>query len=79
MDDRAVARPARPWTPLLVAIALLLGLGGLIFWQWNTLQVLEQEESQRRFQLESQEIGQRVLDRMRTYEMGRRVRPDDWQ
>nr|WP_322939585.1 response regulator [Pseudomonas sp. s4] len=69
MDDRAVARPARPWTPLLVAIALLLGLGGLIFWQWNTLQVLEQEESQRRFQLESQEIGQRVLDRMRTYEM----------
>ncbi len=69
MDDRAVVRPAWPWTPLLVAFALLLGLGGLVFWQWNTLQVLGQEESQRRFQLESQEIGQRVLTRMRGYEM----------
>ena len=69
MDDIAVERLPRLWTPLLVAIALLFGLGELIFWQWNTLQELEQQENQRRFQLESQEIGLRLLARMRAYEM----------
>lgn len=69
MDDRAVKRPPRPWTPLLVALGLMLGLSGLIFWQWNTLQEREREESQRRFQQEAQDIGQRVLARMQAYEM----------
>ena len=69
MDDRAVEQPSRPWTPLLVALGLLLGLGGLIFWQWNTLQERENEDSYRRFQLEAQDVSQRVLARMRTYEM----------
>jgi PAS domain S-box-containing protein len=69
MEDRAVELPPRPWTPLLAALGLLLGLGGLIFWQWDTLQDREREDSQRQFQQQSQEIGQRVLARMRAYEM----------
>ncbi|MBN7823516.1 hypothetical protein, partial [Bowmanella yangjiangensis] len=54
---------------MLVALGLMLGLSGLIFWQWNTLQEREREESQRRFQQEAQDIGQRVLARMQAYEM----------
>lgn len=69
MDDRAVKRPPWPWTPLLVALGLMLGLSGLIFWQWNTLQERAREESQRGFQQEAQDIGQRVLARMQAYEM----------
>jgi PAS domain S-box-containing protein len=47
----------------------MLGLSGLIFWQWNTLQERAREESQRGFQQEAQDIGQRVLARMQAYEM----------
>ncbi|HBZ92386.1 MAG TPA: hybrid sensor histidine kinase/response regulator, partial [Pseudomonas sp.] len=90
MDDRAVERPPRPWIPLLVALSLLFGLGGLIFWQWSVLQEREREESQQRFQLEAQDIGQRVVARMQAYEMALRgvsglmtgsdrVSPVEWQ
>lgn len=72
MDDRAVERPPRPWIPLLVALSLLFGLGGLIFWQWSVLQEREREESQHRFELEAQDIGQRVMARMQAYEMALR-------
>ncbi|UTH30838.1 response regulator [Ectopseudomonas hydrolytica] len=69
MDDRAVERPHRPWVPLLAALGLLLGLGGLVFWQWSTLQEREREDAQRRFLLQAEDIGQRITARMRTYEM----------
>lgn len=70
MDDRAVEWTPRPWIPLLAALGLFIGLGGLIYWQWNTLQEREREDSQHRFALEAQDIGQRVMARMQAYEMG---------
>lgn len=90
MEGRAVERPPRPWIPLLVAASLLVGLGGLIFWQWNILQERAQDEIQRRFQLESQDIGQRIVARMQAYEVALRgvsglmtgsdrVSPVEWQ
>lgn len=90
MEDGAVERPPRPWIPLLVALCLLFGLGSLIFWQWSTLQKRELEDSQHRFQLEAQDIGQRVVARMQAYEMvlrgvsglmtgSDRVSPVEWE
>jgi len=90
MEGRAVERPPRPWIPLLVAASLLVGLGGLIFWQCNILQERAQDEIQRRFQLESQDIGQRIVARMQAYEVALRgvsglmtgsdrVSPVEWQ
>jgi len=90
MEGRAVQRPPRPWIPLLVSVSLLVGLGGLFFWQWNILQERAQDESQRRFQLESQDIGQRIVARMQAYEVALRgvsglmtgsdrVSPVEWQ
>ncbi|MFI8745299.1 response regulator [Pseudomonas sp. NPDC077186] len=69
MDDRAVSLPPKPWLPLVVALALLLGLGALIVWQWQLTQSREREDSEQRFLLEAQDIGQRVLNRMQAYEM----------
>jgi len=90
MDDRAVERTPRPWIPLLAALGLFIGLGGLIYWQWNTLQEREREDSQHRFALEAQDIGQRVMARMQAYEMvlrgvsglmngSDRVSPIEWE
>jgi PAS domain S-box-containing protein len=50
-------------------LVLLLGLGGGVVWQWQSLETRNREASQQRFQLEAQDIGQRVLSRMRAYEM----------
>ena len=90
MDDRAVEWTPRPWIPLLAALGLFIGLGGLIYWQWNTLQEREREDSQHRFALEAQDIGQRVMARMQAYEMvlrgvsglmtgSDRVSPIEWE
>ncbi len=51
MDDRAVEWTPRPLIPLLAALGLFIALGGLIYWQWNTLQEREREDSQHRFAL----------------------------
>ncbi|ERI53818.1 hypothetical protein N878_13945, partial [Pseudomonas sp. EGD-AK9] len=59
----------KPWLPLAVALSLLLGLGALIVWQWQLMQSREREDSEQRFLLEAQDVGQRVLARMQAYEM----------
>ncbi|SDH91143.1 PAS domain S-box-containing protein [Pseudomonas benzenivorans] len=69
MDDRPRTIPPKPWRAIGVTLALLLGLGALIVWQWQALEARNREESQQRFQLEAQDVGQRVLARMRAYEM----------
>ncbi|MFZ3185102.1 MAG: hypothetical protein WA173_13275, partial [Pseudomonas sp.] len=69
MDVRPTPLPRKPWIPVLVALALLFGLGALMLWQWQALEQRGREEAQQRFQLESQEVKQRVEARMRAYEM----------
>ncbi|MBX9754953.1 MAG: CHASE domain-containing protein, partial [Pseudomonadaceae bacterium] len=69
MDVRSTPLPHKPWIPVLVALALLFGLGAPMLWQWQVLEQRGREEAQQRFQLESQEVKQRVESRMRAYEM----------
>jgi len=69
MEDRHRSIPPRPWRALGATLALLLGLGGLTVWQWQALETRNLEEDQQRFEIEAQEVGQRVQARMRAYEM----------
>jgi PAS domain S-box-containing protein len=69
MDDKPASTSRKPWLPLWVTLALSLGLGALIVWQWQVFEQREREQSQQRFELEAQDIGQRVKSRMRAYEM----------
>ncbi|WP_372874519.1 PAS domain S-box protein [Pseudomonas sp.] len=68
MDDRYRSVP-RKHLAVWVTLVLLLGLGGGVVWQWQSLETRNREASQQRFQLEVQDIEQRVLSRMRAYEM----------
>ncbi|VXC79014.1 Histidine kinase [Pseudomonas sp. 8Z] len=68
MDDRVV-QPPKPWLPVAVALALMLILGGLLFWQSQAAYQRLIEDRQHRFQLEASDIGLRVLARMQAYEM----------
>ena len=68
MEDRQRSIPRKHlavWVPLV----LLLGLGGGVVWQWQSLETRNRQASQQRFQLQAEDIGQRVLSRMRAYEM----------
>ncbi|BCG26903.1 hypothetical protein TUM18999_50940 [Pseudomonas tohonis] len=89
MDERTGTSARKPWLPLAVALALLVGLGGLVLWQWLSLESSHQAEYQRRFSLESEEIAERLATRMSAYEMVLRgmsgllvgssdVQPDEW-
>lgn len=68
MDDRTV-QPPQPWLPILVALVLMLTLGGLLVWQSRLAHERQIEDRQHRFLLEARDIGQRILARMQTYEM----------
>ena len=68
MDGVTDSIPPKPWLALWVTLALLLGLGGLIVWQWQALEASSQQEARKRFELEAQDIGQRILHRMAAYE-----------
>jgi len=69
MDVRHSASSRKPWLPFGVTLALLVGLGALILWQWQALEQRKLLERQQRFELEAEDIGQRVKSRMLAYEM----------
>ncbi|MBS7726299.1 response regulator [Pseudomonas lalucatii] len=69
MDDQSRSVSPKPWLALGVTLALLLGLGGSIVWQWQALETSSREEARQRFELEAQDVGQRIIHRMRAYEM----------
>ena len=67
--ERREAWGGRSWLAGAVTLGLLLVLGSLVLWQWQQGQQRAQAQQQERFQLEVEDIGQRVLSRMQTYEM----------
>lgn len=69
MDDRLAVTPRKPWLPIWVTLILLVGLSGLSLWQWRALEQREHEQRQLRFELDVQDVSQRVLSRMQSYEM----------
>ncbi|SFH91066.1 PAS domain S-box-containing protein [Pseudomonas guineae] len=69
MDDRLAVTARKPWLPIWVTLILLVGLGGLSLAQWRALEQREHEQRQLRFELDAQDVSQRVLSRMQAYEM----------
>jgi len=54
---------------VLTALALLLGIGTVVVWNWYVLDKRQEQESQRRFERDTQAIAELVQARMRSYEM----------
>jgi len=54
---------------VLAAFALLLGIGTVVVWNWYVLDKRQEQESQRRFERDTQAIAELVQARMRSYEM----------
>lgn len=69
MDDRPALHSRRPWLPLLVALALMAGLGGWIGWQWHVQEVRSKVEQEQRFTFAVDDIEHTLRERMRAYEM----------
>ncbi|WP_278433508.1 CHASE domain-containing protein [Stutzerimonas kunmingensis] len=89
MDDRTALHSRRSWLPLLVALALMAGLGGWIGWQWHVQEQRSKVEQEQRFTFAVDDIEHTLRERMRAYEMVLRglagvvagsdeVRIDDW-
>jgi len=57
------------WRALLAALTLLLGIGTVVVWNWYVLDQRQEQESQRRFERDTQAIAQLIQTRMRSYEM----------
>ncbi|WAC43167.1 CHASE domain-containing protein [Pseudomonas sp. SL4(2022)] len=69
MDDH-LAFPARKiWLPLWATLFVLISLVSLSLWQWQALTQRDNQQRQQRFELEAQDISQRVISRMQGYEM----------
>jgi len=54
---------------VLAAFALLMGIGTVVVWNWYVLDKRQEQESQRRFERDTQAIAELVQARMRSYEM----------
>ncbi|OHC34281.1 MAG: hypothetical protein A2Y50_10875 [Pseudomonadales bacterium RIFCSPLOWO2_12_59_9] len=69
MDEGPKLLSRFTWLPLLVAVLLFTGLGGLVSWQWYVLQASDRLESEQDFELTVDDIAQRIADRMRAHEV----------
>lgn len=69
MDSRSALHSRKPWLPLLVASALMAGLGGWIGWQWHVQEARIHAEQAQRFNLAVNDIESTLRERMRAYEM----------
>jgi PAS domain S-box-containing protein len=89
MDDRPALHSRRSWLPVLVALALMAGLGGWIGWQWHVQEQRSKVEQEQRFTFAVDDIEHTLRERMRAYEMVLRglagvvagsdeVKADDW-
>ena len=87
MDE--VPRPSAR-LPLLVVLSLLVGLSGLVSWQWYALEARDRQSQEQSFELAVDDIIQRINDRMGAYETALRgmsgvfassqqVSPEQWQ
>jgi len=61
--------PPAPWRPLLAATVVLLGMASVVLWNWQVLEQRETRESERRFALDVQTLGQALQARMQAYEI----------
>ncbi|SDL39770.1 PAS domain S-box protein [Pseudomonas indica] len=68
-DEPAFFSSLRSWLPLLVALVVFAGLGGLVAWQWQALEDSNRHEQEQRFELAVDDVEQSLLNRMRAYEM----------
>ncbi|WP_375741548.1 response regulator [Pseudomonas boanensis] len=69
MEDESPSLLHRFGVPALVTLVLIVGLGGLVLWQWLALEDRNRNEYEQRFRIEAEEIAQRVNARMLAYGM----------
>jgi len=61
--------PPKPWRALWTALVVLLAVLTIVLWNWNTLQTREQRDSQQRFELDVQTLGQTLEAGMKGHEV----------
>jgi len=59
----------KPWRALLAGLVTALGISAVVVWTWHMLELREQHESQRRFELDVKALGELVEARMNAYDM----------
>jgi len=64
--------PLNLWRPLLVSLAIFVAMSAVVLWNWQVLMEREERDIQARFTLDVEAIGQRVIDRMNTYDLALR-------
>ncbi|MCQ4313100.1 CHASE domain-containing protein [Pseudomonas stutzeri] len=69
MDDRTALHSRKPWLPLAVTLALMVGLGGWVGWQWHVQEMRIRAEQAQRFNLAVNDVENTLRERMRAYEM----------
>ncbi|HAB63775.1 MAG TPA: hybrid sensor histidine kinase/response regulator, partial [Pseudomonas sp.] len=69
MDDRSALHSRKPWLPLVVTLALMVGLGGWVGWKWHVQEMRVRAEQAQRFNLAVNDVESTLRERMRAYEM----------